>query len=309
MRVPRLSRQVTTVLISTLILWFGATASAATQDQKAKPATAKEGSYSAQYVGADNCKTCHEDQFKNVQGTAHYKAFAPKGRGQEWHGCESCHGPGSAHVDGGGDKTKIFRFSDAKPEEVTNQCMTCHQNNLEHQNFKRSTHNKNGVSCTSCHSAHVPQVKEKLLIKKSPDLCFTCHNETKADFMKPFRHRVLDGYIQCQDCHNVHGTIGEKSLRANAAQDAVCYKCHADKRGPFVFEHEPVRTQGCSSCHTPHGSTNARLLTRSRVNSLCLECHQNFYNPPHPQNTKSQACTMCHTAIHGSNSSEIFFKY
>jgi DmsE family decaheme c-type cytochrome len=292
------------VLISALILIFCATANA--QEQKAKPATAM--GYSAQYVGSDNCKTCHEDQFKNVQGTAHYKVFSATGRGQEWHGCESCHGPGSAHVDGGGDKTKIFRFTEQTPAKITERCMTCHENNLEHQNFNRSVHNKNGVTCTSCHSAHVPGVREKLLIKTSPDLCFSCHNETKADFLKPFRHRVMEGYIQCQDCHNVHGTVLPKQLRANPAQDAICYKCHAEKRGPFVFEHEPVRTEGCTACHTPHGSANPRLLTRARVNTLCLECHQNFYNAPHPQNTKSQACTMCHMGIHGSNTSPVFFK-
>src|SRR3569832_1155469 len=140
LRVPRLSKQIITVLISTLILWCCATAMAATQDQKTKPATTAEQGYTAQYVGSDNCKTCHEDQFKNVQGTAHYKAFAPKGRGQEWHGCESCHGPGSAHVDGGGDKSKIFRFSDQKPEKITERCMACHENNLEHQNFNRLVH-------------------------------------------------------------------------------------------------------------------------------------------------------------------------
>jgi DmsE family decaheme c-type cytochrome len=308
MRVPRLSRQIVTVLISALILFCCAAASAATQEQKAKPANVTESGYSAQYVGSDNCKTCHEDQFKNVQGTAHYKVFSPKGRGQEWHGCESCHGPGSAHVDGGGDKTKIFRFSEQNPAKITERCMTCHENNLEHQNFNRSVHNKNGITCTSCHSAHVPAVKEKLLVKKNPDLCFTCHNETKADFLKPFHHKVMEGYVQCQDCHNVHGSVQPKQLRANAAQDAICYKCHAEKRGPFVFEHEPIRTEGCTACHTPHGSANPRLLTRARVNTLCLECHQNFYNAPHPQNTKSQACTMCHMGIHGSNTSPVFFK-
>jgi len=307
MRVPRSFIRLITVLISVLIL-CGVAAMAAPQEKKSQPATASESGYSAQYIGSDTCKTCHEDQFKNVQGTQHFKTFAEKGRGQDWHGCESCHGPGSAHVDGGGDKAKIFRFAGKKSEQITERCMACHENNLEHQNFNRSVHAKNGVTCISCHSVHSATVREKLLVKKSPDLCFSCHTETRADFMKPFKHRVLDGYIQCQDCHNVHGSVQPKNLRANAAQDAVCYKCHAEKRGPFVFEHEPVRTEGCTACHTPHGSTNPRLLTRARVNTLCLECHQNFYNGPHPQNTKSQACTMCHMGIHGSNTSDVFFK-
>ncbi len=308
MRISRLLHRSIPFLITSVLLLWCLSMTAATQEKKDQKEKASESGYSATYVGSENCKTCHEDQFKNVQATAHYKTFSKSGRGEEWHGCESCHGPGSAHVDGGGDKTKIFTFSGKKPEQITERCMTCHENNLEHQNFNRSVHNKNGVTCTSCHAAHTPAVREKLLVKKNPDLCFSCHNETRADFVKPFKHRVLEGYVQCQDCHNVHGTVQAKNLRVNAAQDAVCYKCHAEKRGPFVFEHEPVRTEGCAGCHTPHGSTNPRLLNFARVNTLCLQCHQNFYNAPHPQNTKSQACTLCHMGIHGSNTSNVFFK-
>lgn len=306
MRSQQFSKRFTIVTLILAALLLGcATAWAADK----KDAKGGEAAYSAQYVGSETCKTCHEDQFKNVQGTSHYKVFSKSGRGEEWHGCESCHGPGSAHVDGGGDKAKIFRFSaDVKAEKVTERCMSCHEKNLEHQNFNRSIHNENGVSCVSCHSAHTPAVREKLLVKKNPDLCFTCHNEVRADFVKPFKHRVLEGYVQCQDCHNVHGTTQGKNLRVNANQDAVCYKCHAEKRGPFVFEHEPVRTEGCSGCHTPHGSPNPRLLNFARVNTLCLQCHQSFYSGPHPQNTKSQACTLCHMGIHGSNTSNVFFK-
>jgi DmsE family decaheme c-type cytochrome len=139
-------------------------------------------------------------------------------------------------------------------------------------------------------------------------MCFSCHNETKADFEKPFRHRVREGLVTCSDCHNVHGTTTEKQLRNTSSQEAACLKCHSDLRGPFVFEHEPVKVEGCSTCHTPHGSTNPRLLETARVNSLCQQCHQNFYNGPHPQNTKSQACTLCHVAVHGSNTSNVLFK-
>ena len=52
-----------------------------------------------------------------------------------------------------------------------------------------------------------------------------------------------------------------------------CLKCHVDKRGPFVFEHAVVRVEGCDACHVPHGSTNAKLLRRPVVFTLCLECH------------------------------------
>ena len=55
--------------------------------------------------------------------------------------------------------------------------------------------------------------------------------------------------------------------------DIACVKCHSDKRGPFVYEHPPVRVEGCTICHNPHGSVNPRLLARPATFTLCLECH------------------------------------
>jgi DmsE family decaheme c-type cytochrome len=127
---------------------------------------------------------------------------------------------------------------------------------------------------------------------------------------------VSQGLVECKDCHNEHGSFVAKELRTTGNQDAVCYKCHTEKQGPFAFEHLPVKTEGCSSCHTPHGSTNPRLLTVSQVNLLCLQCHTLTTDvastppsgPAHNQNQRFQACTLCHTAIHGSNFSSVFFK-
>lgn len=288
------------------VVQLAAKGKSAKQDQaSAKPAAQTK---DAGYVGSDTCKGCHEQQFKQIEGTQHYKTTFAKGRGEDWHGCESCHGPGAAHVEGGGDKSKIFRFEDASANEISQRCMTCHETNAEHMGFNRSVHAKNGVSCTSCHSPHKAKETQFLLAEKQPNLCFTCHTENKNDFMKPFRHRVLEGLINCSDCHNVHGGSASKQLRTTAQQDAVCFKCHSDKKGPFVFEHEPVKSEGCATCHTPHGSNNPRLLTRSQMNSLCLECHTAIPGGPHPQNTKSANCTVCHYSIHGSNTHEFFFQ-
>ena len=62
------------------------------------------------YVGAETCKTCHEDIFKNFETTPHFVTTLENKRGPEWQGCEACHGPGKEHVESGGDKTKIFTF-------------------------------------------------------------------------------------------------------------------------------------------------------------------------------------------------------
>ena len=266
------------------------------------------------YVGTDTCKTCHEDEFKTFDRGPHWKTEKDS-HGLGWQGCEACHGPGKAHVEGGGDKSKIIRFPLLSAEQSSRICLDCHENSQDHANFARSQHLTNGVGCTSCHSVHHPKTVQKLLIASQPTLCYTCHLEVKPDFSRPFHHRVNEGLVGCTDCHNVHGGFLTKQLRSTAAQDQVCFKCHAEKSGPFVFEHPPVKTEGCVFCHTPHGSSNPRLLKRANINLLCLECHTLTVDSVapaipsfHNQAQKYQACTMCHTQIHGSNFDSVFFK-
>jgi len=295
-----------------LFAFLMVTAAFTVAQQAGTPLNAVAGSPSSnisdsKFVGSETCKGCHEDQFKNIEASPHYRVNLPKVRGEEVHGCESCHGAGSAHVDGGGDKSKIFRFKEARAEDVSRRCLTCHESNPEQREFLRSTHNENGVTCTSCHSVHHSKLEYQLEQNQTP-LCFSCHVEQRADFQKPFHHRVEEGLIKCSDCHNAHGTPRDRQLRATPDQDMVCFKCHSDKRGPFVFEHEPVKSEGCMSCHFPHGSTNARMLTSARTNSLCLQCHAATSAIGHSQNTRIQQCIDCHASIHGSNLSDVFFK-
>jgi DmsE family decaheme c-type cytochrome len=234
-------------------------------------------------------------------------------KGPEWHGCEACHGPGKEHVDGGGDKTKIFTFKDASPQETSARCLGCHQYDEEHANYERSAHLMNGVGCIDCHSPHHAKEGEFLLKAKAPELCYGCHGDVRAEFARPFHHRVPEGLLTCNDCHSPHGTFRPKQLRTNAAGDSVCYKCHFEKQGPYVYQHEAL-IEGCTICHSPHGSTNQRMLVQNQVNLLCLSCHvfPAEVGPPatptfHDQSTKYQSCTLCHMAIHGSNTSVVFF--
>ena len=189
-------------------------------------------------------------------------------------------------------------------------------------NLARSTrtfcaleHIKNNVGCVDCHSIHAPKVQARLLKVQEPQLCYSCHLDVKPDFSKPFHHKVNEGFLTCSNCHNPHGGFLTHQLRSTNAQDQLCFNCHTDKAGPFAFEHAPVKTEGCVACHAPHGSSNPRLLRRSQVNLLCLECHTFTVDSVapaipsfHNQAQKYQACTMCHTSIHGSNSDHFFFK-
>ena len=249
-------------------------------------------------------KTCTKNNFES---TPHFQTTLHDG-----HGCESCHGPGSAHVEGGGDVTKIVSFKSMSKQDANSRCLSCHGESHKQRYFSASAHANNDVGCLDCHSPHHAKEQEHLLVRAQPNLCYGCHATAKADFAKPYHHRVDEGLIQCSDCHNVHGTTTLRQVRTLPSGDAICVKCHADKQGPFVYEHVPVKTEGCSSCHTPHGSTNPRYLRVSQVNLLCLQCHtfpvQGPAGPSHNQSTKYQACTMCHAAIHGSNSSNVFFR-
>ena len=310
-------------------------AQARTDPQQQESAARSTDTASSDYVGSEVCKTCHEDIYSGWEKTAHWKTTLDTRGGPSHQGCEGCHGPGAAHVAGGGDKTKIFIFKEHSAKEINDRCLTCHASGPTHLDSANSFHRQNEVSCIDCHSPHHATTKEKLLIKAQPELCYGCHLQQKSQFNMPFHHRVNEGLIQCSDCHQQHGTAGVwesdhlvRQVRTSDNGDAVCFNCHKDKQGPFVFPHCSVKLEGCATCHIPHGGANTHMLKYSNVNLLCLQCHTAAHfgpattagnngqptgfavmNGPVPNNAVYiQACTMCHTAIHGSNFSDIYFR-
>ena len=294
-------------------------------------------SKSEDYVGSEACKDCHESQFTAFLHTPHSRLSTSNSWKGKTTGCESCHGPGKAHLEEG-DPKKIISFKTKSSKETSETCLGCHAGKEEHNNFRRGEHWRNDVGCTDCHTSHsaVSQggnpgsntfvseavrrnrdlVAANMLRGSEPQLCISCHSETKAQFSRPFHHKVLEGLMKCSDCHNPHGGFELKQARLSTGADAGCLKCHADKQGPFVFEHAPLKIEGCSSCHTPHGSANEKLLTRSRARQLCLECHSNAHEigAPDTPNFHNQAtlryqnCTTCHVKIHGSHVDRFFFR-
>lgn len=296
------------------------------------------------YVGSDTCKDCHEDQFKAYSHTAHSQLTTMSSWKNKVTGCESCHGPGKAHVDGGGDKTKIMSFTNKSPKEISETCLACHAGRDERNNFRRGEHWRNDIGCTDCHSPHSniagrnvassntlvttanaekPGIATVAMLKANdPQLCTACHAEVKPQFTAPFHHKVLEGAMRCSDCHNPHGGFETKQTRLSLGTDAACMKCHADKQGPFTYEHVPVKTEGCSACHTPHGSANPRMLRTNQVGQMCLECHSNSHGatsldtgigsviggPAKNMALQYKDCTICHVKVHGSNTSPVFFR-
>lgn len=278
------------------------------------------------FVGNLACRTCHPDIYQSFARNPHQK-LAVLERPKDETGCEGCHGPGWDHIQGLGDKSKIFAFSLKTPRQAMDNCLRCHSSQISRANIRRSEHTQAEVVCTNCHAIHSSQTPKHLLAKKQIDLCGNCHSQVRAQFAMPFKHRVNEGFMQCSDCHNPHGTdaptwrMGQRPRLVAQAQlnEQPCLKCHIDKRGPFAFEHAAVRIDGCETCHSPHGSTNARLLRRPAVFTMCLECHNGLGNfgrqgdgierqsPSHNMaDPRYQNCTLCHVKIHGSNGDALF---
>ena len=262
----------------------------------------------ADYLGSDVCATCHAEIAKKFGDNPHAKlALKHNGTGAT---CESCHGPGRAHVEGGGDVTKIKQLGKMSTKDVDATCLGCHAGS--HPNFLRSPHAKAGVGCTSCHSIHAGDPEDKLLTASQPKLCYQCHTDVKPAFDMPFHHKVNEGLVKCSDCHDVHGTFGNNNIKSTADQNMICTKCHMENRGPFVYEHPAVKAEVCLGCHTPHGSQNARLLNVPNINQLCNQCHSPVSaSTMHSMNAGSAdrpPCITCHTMIHGSNINPAFIR-
>ncbi|MEP7076345.1 MAG: DmsE family decaheme c-type cytochrome [Acidobacteriota bacterium] len=290
------------------------------------------------YVGSETCKACHEDQFNAFSKTKHAGLTDLKSWKGKAHGCESCHGPGSKHVEDPTVKGSIISFKGKDAKAVSETCLACHAGRESHNEFRRGEHWRNNVGCTDCHTPHGPgkenlkagsitfigpaneqrpnQAEASMLKQSEPQLCMSCHVETKSQFSKPFHHKVLEGTMRCSDCHNAHGGFEAKQTKLAVGVDAACIKCHANKQGPFVYEHAPLKVEGCAACHTPHGSANAKMLKRASVKQLCMECHSSITDSLAPDvpsfhnqaTVRYQDCTVCHAAIHGSNTSNRFFR-
>src|SRR5262249_40603826 len=154
-------------------------------------------------------------------------------------------------------------------------CLTCHLNQPTHVGRLQSSHAKDEVSCVGCHKVHADGGKS-LGVRKPEAINEqgrACHTNVWAQLERPARHKVREGGMRWVDCHNPHGSMRPSMTQSFGANEPGCFNCHADKRGPFSFEHAPVRFEGCGSCHEAHGSTNPRMLARQEVRLVCLECH------------------------------------
>ena len=262
------------------------------------------------YAGAETCKGCHEDQWEKFSHTKMGRLFLKQPRNaQERLACETCHGPGKAHADAGGGKGNLISFAkgDKTPVDQRNGvCLTCHTKG-SHLFWQGSAHEARDVACTGCHKVMEDVSPQKQLAKPTVlETCGTCHIQQRAAATKFSRHPILEGKMSCTSCHNPHGSISPALLKEASPND-TCYTCHAEKRGPFLFEHPPVM-ESCANCHDPHGTNNEKMLKLQRPR-LCQQCHIETRHPTSPYGrdtgslkfTMGRACSSCHINIHGTN--------
>ena len=308
-----------------LVMWLNILAA---QQHGSSPTEPPQGRTA--YVGSETCQACHEDIFQAFQKNPHHLVEIEKKYNRATQACESCHGPGGKHAESM-NAADIRNPAKLGSAEVDSICLSCHLNQPTLAGRITNSHAKNQVSCLNCHAIH-KNGPEGLVAREPADingLCASCHSDVWASFQHPYQHRLANsatmplGAMSCVDCHNPHGSILPFNLQTVGANEPGCFKCHGDKRGPFTFEHAPVRLEGCAACHEPHGSANPRMLTRPKVMYVCLECHADLPAPiPSPNGTlgtvppafhdtrspRFRNCTLCHQKIHGSYVSKDLMK-
>jgi DmsE family decaheme c-type cytochrome len=269
---------------------------------------------------ATDCQSCHDK--------AAGPAFQKTKHASSDQSCASCHTGVAEHMKGqmGGDKnapTPSLKTLTAR--QINDTCLKCHEKNNQ-LSYDSSMHSRRNVACTSCHGIHeYASVKAQLKTKTDAEGCYTCHKSARALSMRTSHHPVREGKMGCASCHNPHEGNRPKMLKADSVNE-LCYTCHTEKRGPFLFEHAPVR-EDCASCHEPHGSNHKRLL-KNKAPNICWNCHltgsghfgsgDNYNNekggvPVAPTGAVSgyptmgsrfveKSCKNCHVNLHGSNS-------
>jgi DmsE family decaheme c-type cytochrome len=274
-------------------------------------ALAQEPATKQDFIGSEACTAkCHQNWAATFRVNVHRQTEVDKHAPLSKRGCEACHGPSALHkqaVELDETDLKIAALGKMPARQLNTTCLSCHTRDIPRSRWEDSPHAAKGLACRDCHQIHQERgkVQTHLLKQSINDLCLSCHQNQKAHFRLNSHHPLIEGRINCTDCHNPHHAddLQRLSLRA----DERCVTCHTDKRGPFIFVHDMTGVgEGCQTCHRPHGSPNTKL-TKLNGRALCLQCHSDINaDPEHRLRPGNCWSAGCHADLHGSQTSRLF---
>jgi tetratricopeptide (TPR) repeat protein len=159
------------------------------------------------------CFRCHSTG--PVTLAADYKV-APSELGVR---CESCHGPGAAHIKQPGTPGTIQNPKRLTPTELNHLCGACHRqaSDLDHETDWTNAWNVR----------HQPSYLHRAA-------CF----------------RNSSGRLSCLTCHDPHGPLN----KTVSSYDAHCVSCHKS-----VIHKTVIASRSCVGCHMPQVRTSATL--------------------------------------------------
>jgi DmsE family decaheme c-type cytochrome len=279
------------------------------KDPRTPPAIVEKAPGAAR-IGSTACLECH-DVRAAMKGSVHGPLALDGSPGSRL--CETCHGAGGVHA-ASYDPGDIFNAQDLARlgnAERSAVCLSCHETMATR--WIGAPHEDGEISCWSCHPDALHGWKDEVEIeppqlRAGPDggrFCFQCHGEVEQEFLGQVSHPVTAGRMECSSCHTVHGGQG----LLEGGEDETCTRCHVEVAGPWIYEHDAM-SEGCTSCHAPHGSPNPKLLVLPG-SGLCLQCHLEAAFPTLGGSNHGlyvgggATCYQCHFEVHGSNTSEV----
>lgn len=212
----------------------------------------------ATYVGNQACSVCHTNYVRAFPSSPHSRLHVEDAAMPGQSGCESCHGPGSLHVQSGRGGPQFI----INPGGDPSACFECHQETRAE--FRMPFHHQvleARMNCVQCHDPHGMDIYNPaggLMMARVNESCAQCHREQTRPFA--FEHEALrDG---CTACHHPHGSSNAKML--TEPDQNLCLKCHAQVQSApgaiFIgkINHTGLLTQGtcwAAGCHSSiHGS-------------------------------------------------------
>ncbi|MAT91955.1 MAG: cystathionine beta-synthase [Halioglobus sp.] len=265
----------------------------------------RAGNYSSS--GADTCLRCHDDAATAASflQSVHGDTASPHGPMAKLQ-CETCHGPRGKHRGRNEPMIQFGASANVSPELQNSVCLSCHMQDAD-ESWHLGTHDIEDLACADCHQVHAANDPIRDPVGQVTK-CTSCHLEQRAAMNKRSHHPLAGAQagsvMTCVSCHNPHGSLSEADLNSVSLNDN-CVGCHAEFRGPVLWEHEPV-VEDCSTCHEPHGSVNDALLAQ-RAPQLCQGCHASDGHVSRVLDNSSdafvagQSCLNCHSQVHGSN--------